>query len=175
MDGVFQKNFPISLTGLLTAQEVKLLENPLKESITAQLEMNVINLFSFELNRLTLSYLQNQLNISGKMLSKNQLDFQFESNTILLGDFSFLPDLESLNGTGIIAGKIQGDLSQPQIETNLKLESVHWGSNLVDNLKGDISYQFPLLQFKNILLSNHGVQLTADGQVDLTKKYAKTS
>jgi len=173
VDGILQKNSPINLNGLLTAQEVKLLENPLKEPITAQFEMNVINLFSFEINRLTLSYLQNQLNIFGKMLTENQLDFRFKSDSILLEDFSFLPNFENLSGTGFITGKIQGSLSQPQLESHLKLESVHWESNLVDNIEGDISYQFPLLQFKNILLSNHGIQLTADGQVDLQKNTQK--
>jgi autotransporter translocation and assembly factor TamB len=173
VDGALQKNSPISLTGLLTAQEVKLLENPLKEPITAQLEMNVINLFSFKLNRLTLFYLQNQLNIFGKMLTENQLDFQFKGDSILLEDLSFLSNLENLSGNGNITGKIQGSLSQPQIESNLKLESVHWGNNTVDNLEGDISYQFPFLQFNNILLSNNGFQLTADGQVDLQKNTQK--
>jgi len=137
------------------------------------LEMNVINLFSFELNRLTLSYLQNQLNIFGKMLTENQLDFKFKGDSILLEDFSFLPNLENLSGTGFITGKIQGSLSQLQLESNLKLEDIHWENNTFDNLEGDISYQFPLLQFTNILLSNHSLQLTADGQVALQKNTQK--
>jgi len=168
-DGILQENSPINLNGLLTAQEVNLLKNPLKEAITVQLEMNMANLFSFEINNLTLSYLQNQLTFFGKMLSKNQLNFQFKGDSILLQDFPLLPNLENFNGIGNIVGKVHGSLSDPQIKGNLKLESIHWGNNTVDNLEGDISYQFPFLHFNNVFLSNHNLQLTAKGQVGLRK------
>src|SRR5680860_1730053 len=125
IEGTLLANSPINLTGQLTAQEVKLYQNTLKEPLTAQWEMKIINSSSFELNKLALSYLRNQFNLSGKLDSKNQLDFQFNSDNISLEDFSFLFNLDELKGIGNIAGKIQGTVSQPQIESKVQLKSVN--------------------------------------------------
>jgi len=173
IEGTLLANSPINLTGQLTAQEVKLLKNKLQEPITAQLEMKIINSSSFELNKLALSYLHNQFNIYGKLDSKNQLDFQFNSDYISLEDFSFLFNLDELRGIGNISGKIQGTFSQPQIESRLELKSVNWENLAVDDFEGEISYQFPLLQFKKIILHNNSINLTAAGQVDLQKDSQK--
>jgi len=173
IEGTLLENSPINLTGQLTAQEVKLLKNKLQEPITAQLEMKIINSSSFELNKLALSYLHNQFNIYGKLDSKNQLDFQFNSDYISLEDFSFLFNLDELRGICNITGKIQGTFSQPQIESRLELKSVNWENLAVDNFEGEISYQFPLLQFKKIILHNNSISLTAAGQVDLQKDSQK--
>ncbi|MCX6811813.1 MAG: hypothetical protein NT039_03930, partial [Candidatus Berkelbacteria bacterium] len=173
IEGTLLANSPINLTGQLTAQEVKLIQNTLKEPITAQLEMKIINSSSFELNKLALSYLHNQFNLSGKWDSKNQLDFQFNSDYISLEDFSFLFNLNELRGIGNITGKIQGTVSQPQIESKAQLKSVNWENLAVDNFEGEISYQFPFLQFRNIILDNNSISLTAAGQVDLQKDSQK--
>jgi len=173
IEGTLLANSPINLTGQLTAQEVELLKNKLQEPITAQLEMKIINSSSFELNKLALSYLHNQFNIYGKLDSKNQLDFQFNSDYISLEDFSFLFNLDELRGIGNITGKIQGTFSQPQIESRLELKSVNWENLAVDDFEGEISYQFPLLQFKKIILHNNSISLTAAGQVDLQKDSQK--
>ncbi|MBE3089233.1 MAG: DUF748 domain-containing protein, partial [Actinobacteria bacterium] len=173
IEGTLLANSPINLTGQLTAQEVKLLQNTLKEPITAQLEMKIINSSSFELDKLALSYLHNQFNLYGKLDSKNQLDFQFNSDNISLEDFSFLFNLNELRGIGNITGKIQGSVSQPQIESKAQLKSVNWENFSVDNFEGEISYQYPFLQFKNIILDNNSISLTAAGQVDLQKDSQK--
>jgi len=173
IEGILLANSPINLTGGLTAQEVKLLKNKLQEPVTAQLEMKIINSSSFELNKLTLSYLHNQFNLYGKLNSKNQLDFQFNSDYISLEDFSFLFNLNELRGIGNISGKIQGTFSQPQIESRLELKSVNWENLALDDVDGEISYQFPLLQFKKIILRNNNISLTAAGQVDLQKDRQK--
>jgi len=173
IEGTLLANSPINLTGQLTAQEVKLLQNTLKEPITAQLEMKIINSSSFELNKLALSYLHNQFNLYGKLDSKNQLDFQFNSDNISLEDFSFLFNLDELRGICNITGKIQGTVSQPQIESRAQLKSVNLENLAVDNFEGEISYQFPLLQFRNIILDNNSISLTAAGQVDLQKDSQK--
>ncbi|MDD5014852.1 MAG: DUF748 domain-containing protein, partial [Atribacterota bacterium] len=173
IEGTFLTNSPINLTGQLTAQEVKLLKNTLQEPLTARLEMKIIDSSSFELNKFTLSYLHNQFNLYGKWDSKNQLDFQFNSDYISLEDFSFLFNLNELRGICNIAGKIQGTVSQPQIESKAQLKSVNWENLAVDNFEGEISYQFPLLQFKKIILSNNSISLTAAGQVDLQKDSQK--
>ena len=173
IEGTLLANSPINLTGQLTTQEVKLLKNTLKEPITAQLEMKIINSSSFELKKLALSYLHNQFNLYGKLDSKNQLDFQFNSDYISLEDFSFLFNIDELKGNGNISGKIQGTLSQPQIESRLELKSVNWENLALDNFEGEISYQFPLLQFKEIILHNNSISLTAAGQVDLQKDSQK--
>ena len=173
IEGTLLANSPINLTGQLTAQEVKLYQNTLKEPLTAQLEMKIINSSSFELNKLALSYLHNQFNLYGKLDSKNQLDFQFNSDNISLEDFSFLFNLNELRGIGNITGKIQGTISQPQIESKAQLKSVNWENLAVDNFEGEISYQFPFLQFRNIILHNNNISLTATGQVDLQKDSQK--
>ncbi len=173
IEGTLLANSPINLTGQLTAQEVELLKNKLQEPITAQLEMKIINSSSFELNKLALSYLHNQFNIYGKLDSKNQLDFQFNSDYISLEDFSFLFNLNELRGIGNITGKIQGTFSQPQIESRLELKSVNLENLAVDDFEGEISYQFPFLQFKKIILHNNSISLTAAGQVDLQKDSQK--
>ncbi|OFW47816.1 MAG: hypothetical protein A2163_06285 [Actinobacteria bacterium RBG_13_35_12] len=173
IEGTLLANSPINLTGQLTAQEVKLLKNKLQEPITAQLEMKIINSSSFELDKLALSYLHNRFNLSGKLDSKNQLDFRFNSDNISLEDFSFLFYLDELRGIGNITGKIQGSVSQPQIESKAQLKSVNWENLAVDNFEGEISYQFPFLQFRNIILDSNGISLTAAGQVDLQKDSQK--
>jgi len=173
IEGTLLANSPINLTGQLTAQEVKLLKNKLQEPITAQLEMKIINSSSFELNKLALSYLHNRFNLYGKLDSKNQLDFQFNSDYISLEDFSFLFNLDELSGICNITGKIQGTVSQPQIESKAQLKSVNWENLAVDNFEGEISYQFPFLQFRNIILDNNSISLTAVGQVDLQKDSQK--
>jgi len=173
IEGTLLANSPINLTGQLTAQKVKLLQNTLKEPITAQLGMKIINSSSFELDKFALSYLHNQFNLSGKLDSKNQLDFQFNSDNISLEDFSFLFNLNELRGIVNITGKIQGTTSQPQIESKAQLKSVNWENFSVDNFEGEISYQFPVLQFRNIILDNNSISLTAAGQVDLQKDSQK--
>ena len=173
IEGTLLANSPINLTGQLTAQEVKLLKNKLQEPITAQLEMKIINSSSFELDKLALSYLHNRFNLSGKLDSKNQLDFRFNSDNISLEDFSFLFYLDELRGIGNITGKIQGSFSQPQIESKAQLKSVNWENLAVDNFEGEISYQFPFLQFRNIILDSNSISLTAAGQVDLQKDSQK--
>ncbi|MBU4228088.1 translocation/assembly module TamB domain-containing protein, partial [bacterium] len=173
IEGTLLANSPINLTGQVTAQEVNLLKNKLQEPITAQLEMKIINSSSFELNKLALSYLHNQFNLYGKLDSKNQLDFQFSSDNISLEDFSFLFNLDELRGIGNITGKIQGTTSQPQIESKAQLKSVNWENLAVDNFEGEISYQFPFLQFKKIILDNNSISLTAAGQFDLQKDSQK--
>ena len=173
IEGTLLANSPINLTGQLTAQEVKLYQNTLKEPLTAQLEMKIINSSSFELNKLALSYLHNQLNLSGKLDSKNQLDFQFKSDNISLEDFSFLFNLNELRGICNISGKIKGTVSQPQIESRVELKSVNWENLAVNDFAGEISYQFPFLQFSNIILHNNNISLTAAGQVDLQKDSQK--
>ncbi len=173
IEGTLLANSPINLTAQLSAQEVKLLKNKLPEPLTAQLDMKIINSSSFELNKLTLTYLHNQFNLSGKLDSKNQLDFQFNSDNISLEDFSFLFNLNELRGIGNIAGKIQGTASQPQIESRLELKIVNWENLTVDNFEGDISYQFPFMQLKKITLDNNGISLTAAGQFDLQKDSQK--
>ncbi len=173
IEGNLLANSPINLTGQLTAQEVKLLKNKLQEPITAQLEMKIINSSSFELNKLALFYLHNQFNLSGKLDSKNQLDFQFNSDNISLKDFSFLFDIDELRGICNITGKIQGSTSQPQIESRAQLKSVNWENLAVDNFEGEISYQFPFLQLKKIILDTNSISLTAAGQVDLQKDSQK--
>jgi len=173
IEGTLLKNSPINLTGQLTAQEVKLLKNKLQEPITAQLEMKIINSSSFELNKFALSYLHNQFNIYGKLDSKNRLDFQFNSDYISLEDFSFLFNLNELRGICNITGKIQGTVSQLQIESRLELKSVNLENLVVDNFVGEISYQFPLLQFKKIMLNNNSIGVTATGQVDFQKDSQK--
>lgn len=169
IEGSLLANSPINLTGQLTAQEVKVLKNKLPEPLTAQLDMKIINSSSFELNKLALSYLHNQFNLSGKLDSKNQMDFQFNSDNISLEDFSFLFNFEDLRGIGNITGKIQGTASQPQIESKVELKNVNWENLTVDNFEGDISYQFPFLQLKKITLDNNSISLTAAGQFDLQK------
>ena len=171
--GTLLANSPINLTGQLTAQEVKLLKNKLQEPITAQMEMKIINSSSFELNKLALSYLHNQFNLSGKLDSKNQLNFQFNSDNISLEDFSFLFNLNELRGICNIAGKIQGTVSQPQIESRLEIKNVNLENLAIDNFEGEISYQFPFLKFSNIILHNNNISLTATGQVDLQKDSQK--
>ncbi|MBU1035573.1 translocation/assembly module TamB domain-containing protein, partial [bacterium] len=173
IEGTLLANSPINLTGQLTAQEVKLLQNTLKEPVTAQLEMKIINSSSFELNKLTLSYLYNQFNLYGKLNSKNQLDFKFNSDNISLEDFPFLSNLDELRGICNITGKIQGTASQPQIESRLELKNVNWENFVVDNFEGEIFYQFPFLQFRNIILYTNNISLTAAGQVDLQKDSQK--
>jgi len=169
IDGIFKDNSPIDLTGLFTAQKVTVLKNRLENPLTAQLKMKLMNPFSFELNQLTLSYLQNQLDISGKMKTGNQMDFQFKSNSILLEDFSFLENIENLSGIGSLNGMIQGTLSQPEIDSSLKLENVLWGNNSIDNFEGNLSYRFPFLQLKNVLMGNDDNHIQVDGQVDFQK------
>ncbi|TFG92179.1 MAG: hypothetical protein E4G71_02505, partial [Candidatus Atribacteria bacterium] len=173
IEGTLLANSPINVTAQLSAQEVKLLKNKLPEPLTAQLDMKIINSSSFELNKLALTYLHNQFNLSGKLDSKNQLDFQFDSNYISLEDFPFLFNLDELKGSCNIAGKIQGTASQPQIESKVELKNVNWENLTVDNFEGDISYQFPFMQLKKITLDNNGISLTAAGQFDLQKDSQK--
>ena len=173
INGTLEENAPVNLTGNLTAQKIRWQENALPEPITAQLEAKIINSSIFEFSKLTLAYLHNQLNLYGKLDSKNQLDFQFSSNQISLEDFSFLFNLNELRGIGNISGKIQGTLSQPQIESKLELNSINLENLAFDDFKGEISYQHPLLQLKNITLNNNNISLTATGQVDLQKESQK--
>jgi len=173
VEGNLLANSPINLTGQISAQEVKLWNNQLHESIGAQLEMEILNSSSFVLDRLTISYLQNQFNLSGKLDSKNQWDFKLDSRDISLNDLSFLPNLDELEGIASISAKIQGTASQPQIEGKLELKNANWENLALNNFEGDISYQFPFVQFKQISLDNNNISLTAVGQVDLQKDSQK--
>ncbi len=173
LEGTLLENSPINLTSQLTAQEVNFLKNELKEPITAQLEMKIINSSSFELNKFALSYLHNQFNIYGKLDSKNQLDFQFNSDYISLEDLSFLFKLNELKGICNISGKIQGTISQPQIESRLEIKNMNLENLAVDDFVGEISYQQPILQLKKISLNNDNINLSASGQIDLQKNSQK--
>ncbi|WP_408955178.1 translocation/assembly module TamB domain-containing protein [Natroniella sp. ANB-PHB2] len=131
------------------------------------------NKYGLRFDRLSGSYQAMPFELTGEIFSweQPQLNLEYNFNKIDLGQVSKVVELDQfeIEGLARATGKINGNLNNPSVTSNLKMEEGQIKGVNLGGFEGQIYYKDRVLNFEELEFAMGSGRVIGEGRVDFTK------